>query len=520
MARSRNTDHHYRMSPVELMSKLQKRGWFQGDSWAPWRTVMKAAYGIPLSETERELFSQIAGGRRPPTRQVRALVIIKGRRAGGSAFVAFDGFYAATCGNYRLAPGETGIVSIIACNRQQARVIFKYIEAFFESAPFSELVERKTLESIYLRNNIAIEIKTASFKTIRGVTSVRGIGDEVAFWSVDGANPDVEIVNAWVPSMATIPQGMLILSSSPYARRGAMWSYYEKHFGKDSDDTLVIQGPSRVMNPLLPESIGAQAYADDPAVAAAEYGATFRSDIESYIKREAVQACVIPGRYELPPISDVCYHAGFDAAGGSGSDEQTLAISHSEFRDGRWTHVLDFITSVKPPFSPQEVVEQFCLILKRYGITRVHGDRYAGEWPREQFVKHEIEYVLTDKAKSDLYRELLPFINSGSVELLDNAKLVNQLVSLERRTARGGKDSIDHPPNGHDDLINAAAIALVTTARIVALPPLQFLDTHVVRTAEEVLEAEAHEYEWQRENGVEWLQEQVRRQDGCYFPGD
>ena len=82
MARSRNTDHHYRMSPVELMSKLQKRGWFQGDSWAPWRTVMKAAYGIPLSETERELFSQIAGGRRPPTRQVRALVIIKGRRAG------------------------------------------------------------------------------------------------------------------------------------------------------------------------------------------------------------------------------------------------------------------------------------------------------------------------------------------------------------------------------------------------------------------------------------------------------
>jgi len=52
---------------------------------------------------------------------------------------------------------------------------------------------------------------------------------------------------------------------------------------------------------------------------------------------------------------------------------------------------------------------------------------------------------------------LLPLINSKRVELLDHVKLINQLCSLERRTARGGRDSIDHPPGGHDDLINAVA---------------------------------------------------------------
>jgi hypothetical protein len=31
------------------------------------------------------------------------------------------------------------------------------------------------------------------------------------------------------------------------------------------------------------------------------------------------------------------------------------------------------------------------------------------------------------------------------------------LYALERRTARSGKRSIDQPPNGHDDVINAAA---------------------------------------------------------------
>jgi hypothetical protein len=30
-------------------------------------------------------------------------------------------------------------------------------------------------------------------------------------------------------------------------------------------------------------------------------------------------------------------------------------------------------------------------------------------------------------------------------------------VGLERRTARGGRDSIDHAPGAHDDLANAVA---------------------------------------------------------------
>jgi hypothetical protein len=56
-----------------------------------------------------------------------------------------------------------------------------------------------------------------------------------------------------------------------------------------------------------------------------------------------------------------------------------------------------------------------------------------------------------------LYLDLLPLINSRRIQLLDNPKLIAQLTGLERRTARGGKDSIDHPPSGHDDLANAVA---------------------------------------------------------------
>jgi hypothetical protein len=58
--------------------------------------------------------------------------------------------------------------------------------------------------------------------------------------------------------------------------------------------------------------------------------------------------------------------------------------------------------------------------------------------------------------KSTLYTNMLQLLNSR-VELLDEPRSIAQLCSLERRTARSGRDSIDHPPGGHDDLINAVA---------------------------------------------------------------
>ena len=36
-------------------------------------------------------------------------------------------------------------------------------------------------------------------------------------------------------------------------------------------------------------------------------------------------------------------------------------------------------------------------------------------------------------------------------------KLIDQIAGLERRTRSGGKDIIDHPPGGKDDLANVVA---------------------------------------------------------------
>src|SRR5437868_12238462 len=50
------------------------------------------------------------------------------------------------------------------------------------------------------------------------------------------------------------------------------------------------------------------------------------------------------------------------------------------------------------------------------------------------------------------------------VDLLEDARLLAQIVGIERRTARGGRDSIDHAPGAHDDVANAAAGAIAALA--------------------------------------------------------
>ena len=138
----------------------------------------------------------------------------------------------------------------------------------------------------------------------------------------------------------------------------------------------------------------------------------------------------------------------------------TLAIAHAQGDIG----VLDAIREMRPPFSPEAVVAEFAALLRYYRISRITGDRYAGEWPRERFREYGISYEPSDRPKSEIYRDTLPLLNSGKVELLDLPRLATQFVGLERRTARGGRDSIDHAPGAHDDMANAAAGALLLTA--------------------------------------------------------
>ena len=259
------------------------------------------------------------------------------------------------------------------------------------------------------------------------------LADEIAFWyDENSANPDEEVLVALRPGLITIPGAMLLCASSPLARKGALWQAFERWHGQDDAPALIWRASTRTMNPSVPEEFIARELDKDQARAAAEYLAEFRTDVENFIGLEAVRACIEPGCRERGALRQWWYHAFVDPSGGS-NDAMTLAIAHKEGN----TVILDMVRERRPPFSPEALVEEFANELKNYRITTVAGDRYAGEWPRERFRLHGVNYEVADKSKSELYVALLPSVNSRAVDLLDDDRLVNQLVCLERTRQPG-----------------------------------------------------------------------------------
>lgn len=453
-------------------------GAIPGDSWRPWRTLLIGAMGEALDDDERAIFTALTGRPQEPGQRVEELWAIVGRRGGKTRAAGTLSAYLAGLVDHTdaLAPGERGTLPILAATAKQAGKAFRDVTSIIALSPMlsTKLQGEPTSDTLRLTTGIDIEVRPANFRSIRSITAVAAVCDEIAFWSIDGAaNPDAEVLAALRPALATT-QGPLIAISSPYARRGEVYANFKRDYGPAGDAAiLVAKGTSRTFNPSLPQKVVDRAIERDPAAASAEYLGEFRSDIEALLTAEAVEAVVSKGVYERAPARGVTYAAFVDPSGGS-ADAMTLAIGH---RDPTGPAILDAVRVRQPPFSPDAVVEDFAEALRSYGVSRVTGDRYGGEWCREPFRKRGIAYDLAEKPKSDLYRDFVPVVNAGQVSLLDHAVLSAQLVGLERRTARGGRDSIDHAPGAHDDVANAVAGVVVGLAaarrNIITTEPLR-----------------------------------------------
>lgn len=441
-----------------------------GETWYAWRVLLCSMMGEPLEPDELAIFEQLTGRTAGPDHRVEEALVVAGRRGGKSRAMAALGVYLAALCDWQdqLTVGEIGTLLMIAADTKQAGVLLEYADGMIHDSPMlASTVRNRTADALELRGNIALEVRSSSYRRLRGMTAIGLIGDEAAFWAGEGsANPDSEILAAVRPALATT-SGPVCIISSPYGRRGEVWEIYRRHFGPEGDPAiLVAQAPSRTLNPSLPKSVVDRALERDPVAARAEYLAEFRSDIEEFISLEAVEAVTAKGVIERMPVPGTTYHAFIDPSGGV-RDSMTLAIAHSEKQDTTDVAVLDLIREVTPPFVPAQVCAEFAETMHRYTCSSARSDRFAAAWPEQEMKRHGIRLRPAEMDRSALYLNLLGPLNSGLVSLLDSARLRSQLVALERRTGRSGRDIVDHSARvgAHDDVANAAAGALCCAMR-------------------------------------------------------
>ena len=81
-----------------------------------------------------------------------------------------------------------------------------------------------------------------------------------------------------------------------------------------------------------------------------------------------------------------------------------------------------------------------------------------------------IIYGHASLTKSEIYLHVLPLFTARRVDLLDVPRLVDQLCGLKRKVGQGGRESVDHPRGGHDDLANSVCGLLWRLSPTVSKP--------------------------------------------------
>src|SRR5215470_3310229 len=403
------------------------------DTWVAWLVVLKAIFGLSMTAEDLLVFNRHTGRALPPIGGSKETYLIIGRRGGKSFISALVTCFIACFIDFKpfITVGETLAVMCLAKDKDQARIVFRYIKAILNFIPAlkSTIIDQRT-DEIELITGVTIMVKASDFGGVRGPTIACVVADEIAFWPSQGANPDDEVLSAIRPAMATIPDAKLLCISTGYAQVGALYDAHKEHYGKDDDEILVWQADTATMNPTISQKFIDKEIEKDPEAGRAEWLGLFREDVSAAFPLEVIEACIINGRSELPPSPHVQQYFAFADPSGGRHDAFTLAIAHLDHED----HViLDAIRATRSPFDPSEVVKEYSEFLKSYRLNSILGDNYGGEWPKAEFAKHGILYELSEKTKSELYLATIPVFTSRRIELLDIEKLKTEFRRLERR---------------------------------------------------------------------------------------
>jgi len=442
-------------------------------TWESWFTFFKVLTGSQeLNANELELLHNCTGLSSVSGEEIKEAYMICGRRSGKSTICALLAVFYAVWGEWEkyVSKGEQPKIFIVACNKEQAKIIIGYVKAIMHLTPFlTSMIKKSLTESVELKNRIEIVVKPASWRSSRGFTVGLLILEELAYWRFEeeSAIRDKEIYTALKPGMTTIKNSLIIGISTPFARQGLLWNKFEKHYGKPGP-VLIWTASTWIMNKTVTEEELRKENFEElgPAEFGAEFEALFREDIEGYLPLEIIDRAIVDGRMFNPPDDDVDNYVAFcDPSEGvhKGGDSMTFAVAHPEIDEDTEKRicVLDYLMEARPPFDNKAVIQEIQMICKQYNVYEICQDRHAIGWIAADLEPHEIRVEASDKTKSDIYEYFAVLMNKNEVELLDNPRLKSQLVGLQRILKSGGLVKIDHYRGKHDDCINSAAGALV-----------------------------------------------------------
>ena len=480
----------------------------------PQKTILKAFYGLPLSEEELVFWSVSQGGATYDElgyvktvtmvpyhpKEYDTLVLYVGRRSGKTdSVISTAAAYEITLGGHTrfVRPGQEMKVPFIAQTAGDAQTNMNFIKLAIEESPLlvQQLKDEQVASEIRFKNGIVVEPLPANKSVGRGHGIPVFIGDETAFWYTDpnAANPDFEVLRAIQYAQLQFPDAKTFIGTTPWAEQGVAFKNWKAgtegrniqcdvcridkrpicdHPVEDREEyegVLVVHASTAAMdNPVNTRKRLIQIRKRDPEAFPRESLALTLKAVSGWLNEEKVNAAIQLGRIQLVPKKDnhsIIYVACIDPA--FRKDSFALTIVHHDAKRGI---VQDFIRYWEPqpgaPLKPGEVLDEIKTILESYGLNMVYSDQYQLESLQQLAMDRGFiinGYDFTGKSKAQITGGFKVTLDAERIELLDHELQKSQLLQLQRQVLQSGQIRIAAPPGKHDDL----AMVLILACRIV-----------------------------------------------------
>jgi hypothetical protein len=439
--------------------------------------ILRSIYGLPLDKEQLKIYRKLTTNKKEFEAGESKLetILNLGARSGKSLIASIIGIYEATRNKWQkyLRPGESGYVVIIATRQKQAEAIIgkNCLSLMENSYHLKKMIKDSTQSELTLTNGMKIISLPCNSTAGRGLPIFCLVYDEIGHFFTEGVKADENIFNALRPRQVQFPGAKLVLISTPSAKQGVFWQYFQEGF--QIPGRFVAHASSLFMNPLINKAFLEREKNRDIDNYNREYEAIFAEKVESFLGYEIIQNSLnLAG--DLPYRPEFSYEAGIHASGLSGNDKFALAVGHKENNKVKIDKAISW--DLKDPEPIMKDIEE---LKNAYHFNKVSIDRYAKGWVQASIEKIGLEVEIRPPL-AEIYVNLKSLMIAGNIDLPDNQEIKKGMQNTLAFYGKNNSLSIAHErtKEGHSDLCDAIATTAFTLAKEQPIPQIFTISSH------------------------------------------
>lgn len=342
--------------------------------------------------------------------------------------------------------GSTSIC--VSPTLNQSRKIYKEILKGIQNLPIYQSSNSTILE-INLTNGSCIKFKSGEQRdSLRG-ESVNGILilDEAVFV------PD-EVIFTTLP-FVDVARAPILMTSTPKFRDGVFYEFYTKaenfengfHFYNiNKYDTSALLSPERLE--MYRRSCSPQIFLTEYLGEFCDYSSSVFGNVDKLIGTTITLSKEIV--------------AGIDWGSGNGGDDTAITIMNEHkqiikvfyFNDKDVMQTIDFIVSKLKEYGVKKCVCESNSIGNTY--LNILKRRVSNENIKCQI----IDFLTTNDSKREIIENLQVNCINGSIQLIDDKKLLLEMVSYQMEKTSTGRVTYNGSPGVNDDIVISISLAL------------------------------------------------------------